>query len=103
LIDSASSLRLEGVGMDELLKAEKEKTQRLKALAKEHENRQTQGQGPDQQSEDAKKDGFLLQRNRSRSQDRKKHKKDKKSKHKKEKKSKKEKSKKEKIRSLYKI
>ena len=59
MIDSASSLRLEGVGMDELLKAEKEKTQRLKALVKEHENRQPLGLGLEQQPKDAKKADLL--------------------------------------------
>lgn len=86
--------------MDELLRAEKEKTQKLKDLAREYESKKFKSDQIETQDGETKSDN-LPYRGRSRSQDRKKSKKDKKPK--KDKKSKKEKNKKSKIFNLYKI
>ena len=63
--------------MDEILRLEKEKTQRLKDLAKEHEARQAQATGLEKPSKD-KKSKKSAERQRSRSRDRKDLKKEKK-------------------------
>lgn len=101
IIESISALRLEGVGMEDVLKAEREKTQRLKDLVRAHEAnlaaKGNQDSGEIKLKEKLKKEDRI----RSRSRDKKKSKKEKKSK--KDKKSKKEKSKQNKIHSLYKI
>lgn len=99
LADSNSALRLEGVGMDEILRLEKEKTQRLKDLAKEHEARQARATGLEKPSKDNKKSKKSAERQRSRSRDRK----DRKDRKKEKKKRKKESERKEKIKNLYKI
>ena len=71
-------MRLEGVGMEELLKAEKEKTERLKAMAREHEQRLLGKTESKLEVSLGQKEG--KHRDRSRSRDKKKGKKDKKAK-----------------------